>query len=72
MRDAVIVLRDSVTGSRVALEIEAVTGLMRTQRLAASEPRDATEVANKPLRDSTSEAATPSLKSQPIDRAYSK
>jgi len=71
-RDAVIVLRDLVTGSRVALEIEAVTGLMRTHRLTSSEPRDATEMANKPPKDRSIESARSALKSQSIDRAYSR
>lgn len=47
-RDAVIVLRDTVTGSRVAIEIEAVTGAMRTQRLRAAESRDDVRVATYP------------------------
>lgn len=59
-RDAVIVLRDSATGSRVALEIEAVTGMMRTQRLAATVPGDTPELANT------------SLDSKPVDRVFSR
>ncbi len=67
-RDAVIVLRDSVTGSRVALEVEAVTGLMRTQRLSAAEPGDALEIAAVPA----SEPATTELESRSVDRSYSR
>lgn len=37
-RDAVIVLRDSVTGSRVALQVDGVTGMMKTSRLSAVDP----------------------------------
>ncbi len=71
-RDAVIVLRDCVTGSRVALAIEAVTGLMRTQKLPAAEPGGALEIAAKPASDLTSELPTTSLDSQQGDRVYSR
>lgn len=54
-RDAVIVLRDSVTGSRVALEIEAVTGMMRTQRLSAGVPGDDPETVMQPSANSMNE-----------------
>lgn len=71
-RDAVIVLRDCVTGSRVALEIEAVTGLMRTQKLTAAKPGDALEVASTPANHLTSERSATPLNSQPGGQVYSR
>ncbi|KLU05739.1 hypothetical protein RISK_002371 [Rhodopirellula islandica] len=50
-RAAIIVLRDTATHSRVALEIEAVTGMMRTARLSPATPGDASSNAPLPPRD---------------------
>ncbi|TWU38479.1 pilus assembly FimT family protein [Novipirellula artificiosorum] len=54
-RDAVIVLRDVVSGSRVALEIDAVTGMMRTSRMSSIEPDPATDFASAPPSDFSAE-----------------
>lgn len=70
-RDAVIVLRDSVTGSRVALEIEAVTGMMRTQRLSAGVPGDGPAAATESPANLAKELPTASLDSQSMDRGFS-
>lgn len=70
-RDAVIVLRDSVTGSRVALEIEAITGMMRTQRLSAGVPGDGPETATESSANSMSGLPTASLDSPSTTRDFS-
>jgi|GEM_PF-1442001 len=70
-RDAVIVLRDSVTGSRVALEIEAITGMMRTQRLSAGVPGDGPETATESSANSMSELPTASLDTPSTPRGFS-
>lgn len=71
-RDAVIVLRDCATGSRVALMIEAVTGLMRTQRLSPAQPGDGPQIAAKPESRLSNELPVNSLDSQPSERVYSR
>ncbi|QDT05525.1 hypothetical protein K227x_39250 [Rubripirellula lacrimiformis] len=50
-RAAVIVLRDTATNSRVAIEIEAVTGMMRTSRLSAAQPIGASQASGLPPDD---------------------
>ncbi|WDQ15704.1 hypothetical protein PSR62_18930 [Rhodopirellula sp. P2] len=50
-RAAIIVLRDTATNSRVAIEIEAVTGMMRTARLSPAAPDDASVTAPLPPSD---------------------
>ncbi|TWT80834.1 hypothetical protein CA13_22800 [Planctomycetes bacterium CA13] len=65
-RDAVVVLRDSVSGSRVALELDAITGMMRVSRLTALEPEQAAEMTNDPPGDFSEDAVTTQFDLEPI------
>ncbi|WP_146598611.1 hypothetical protein [Novipirellula aureliae] len=69
-RDAVIVLRDIATGSRIALQLDATTGMMRTSRLASVEPGSSTSRTEQASLDPPAEVDADSVEMAPSDEGF--